>query len=277
MSKDLQTAVERWLEEQGYPLEMEAAWDANIAEFDVTQSDFFVDPETSESREINLTLTLSKISGNNYNSYRLFVECKSSPGSPWIIFGSHNVVKEGIKPLDLLQRITLEALTVCSKHGQESFHKIVENGQLKNIYPRPTEVDFVGHGLVQALGKRDAAYSALMSATKAAISNTGLYDRPGLSTPNLISFPVILIDSPLYLATFNQFTKKAELKPMEHGIIHWRHRVANQHNTAVYVVTKSYWKQFLKLCSESGHWWINHNHPEANTSSSRRVISRGVR
>jgi len=51
---DLKTKVEKWLNEQGYPLEMRVASVLQQGGFRVVQSEYFSDPETGDSRELDI-------------------------------------------------------------------------------------------------------------------------------------------------------------------------------------------------------------------------------
>ena len=54
MENDLEKRVADWLKTQGYPLEMRVASALREVGFDVSQSEYYNDPDTQTSREIDV-------------------------------------------------------------------------------------------------------------------------------------------------------------------------------------------------------------------------------
>jgi hypothetical protein len=86
--------VREWLEKQGYSLEMEAASEFRKVGFEVTQSSYYIDPETAKPREIDV----EAISGSSlgFVDVRFFI-CKSSD-KPWVLLCSPRHTPE-LQPL----------------------------------------------------------------------------------------------------------------------------------------------------------------------------------
>ena len=53
-NSEIEKKLKKWLNEQGYPLEMQVAESFRKAGFDVSQSDYYLDPETNILREIDV-------------------------------------------------------------------------------------------------------------------------------------------------------------------------------------------------------------------------------
>ena len=88
---DMDKKILDWLNEEGYPLEMQTASFAKDAGFDVSQSEYYIDPEDSGAREIDLVVNSINHNANYTKSYNLFIECKSSKkAKPWIVLSNEN-------------------------------------------------------------------------------------------------------------------------------------------------------------------------------------------
>lgn len=86
IGRDLPSQVKKWVEEQGYALEMRVAKVFRDNGFDVSQFDHFIDQESQDVRPVDVVATLSKDIGSSRVAIRLFVECKySAKDKPWVI------------------------------------------------------------------------------------------------------------------------------------------------------------------------------------------------
>jgi hypothetical protein len=72
-----------WLEKQGYPLEMKVAAQLRLkTQLHVRQGWHYQDPETAQSREIDIIATGSELHG--FAAVHFAIECKA-PNKPWMI------------------------------------------------------------------------------------------------------------------------------------------------------------------------------------------------
>ncbi len=85
----LSSKVRKWLEKQGYSLEMRVAQAFERAGFDVSQSSYYLDPESHSLREIDVVASTRCRIGSMWISVALFVECKYAH-KPWVVFTSQS-------------------------------------------------------------------------------------------------------------------------------------------------------------------------------------------
>jgi hypothetical protein len=83
-------SVRKWLQEQGYPLEMQAASAFREVGFEVQQSTYYQDPETDKAREIDVEATIKSHYG--FLNIKFFLECKSG-AKPWVLFCSEHTLR----------------------------------------------------------------------------------------------------------------------------------------------------------------------------------------
>lgn len=79
--------IKEWLDKQGYALEMRAALILEQAGFEVSQSVYYLDPEKSILREIDVTASMGKHFDNSWIAFKLFLECKYAV-KPWVVFAT---------------------------------------------------------------------------------------------------------------------------------------------------------------------------------------------
>ena len=77
-NNDLNKKIYDWLNKQGYPLEMEVAKSFQEAEFQVSQSEYYIDPESEDSREVDVVASASKSYFRKVVKIKFIVECKVS-------------------------------------------------------------------------------------------------------------------------------------------------------------------------------------------------------
>jgi hypothetical protein len=85
----LSDKVRGWLESQGFPLEMRAAAAFRQVGFEVRQSSYYIDPETSKGREIDVLASDPDILG--VVQIHLVIECKSHK-KPWVLLASDDTL-----------------------------------------------------------------------------------------------------------------------------------------------------------------------------------------
>lgn len=85
-NQDLPTQVKKWVEEQGYSLEMRVAKKFQENGFTVSQFEHFVDQESHSVRPVDVVASLSQDVGGSRVVVKLFVEYKySAKDKPWVI------------------------------------------------------------------------------------------------------------------------------------------------------------------------------------------------
>lgn len=260
MSNDLNSKVLGWLKEQGFPLEMEVASMAKAAGFEVSQSDYYLDPDGGEPREIDLVLSLHNFKDNFSLTYNLFVECKSSRDKPWLMFSTPNEMRTSITSENRIKLLELATSFISNDLGYSLLQRSTFNGNISNIFPRLDTELLLGYGATQAFAQAgDAPFKAMMSATKASLSHTERMGQLGLSTPMIFSTPVIVIDVPLLAVSFSPESNDLNVSEISRGNLYWKHVVGGRSRIGVYIVTKQELPAFLAECYASAQWWINVN------------------
>lgn len=258
MSESLESRVLGWLKEQGFPLEMEVASMAKAAGFEVSQSDYYLDPDGGDPREIDLVLSLHNFKGNFSLSYSLFVECKSSREKPWLLFCTQNELGETPTNDNQLEFIDLQSAFIANDLGSSLLLRSTFNGNVANLYPRLNTEPLLGYGITQAFAQAgDAPFKAMMSSTKAALSHTKRMGMFNVYVPIIFSTPVIVIDVPLLAVSFSSATNELQIAKIRRGTLFWKHVVGGRSRIGVYIVTKQELPAFLADCYASAKWWTN--------------------
>ncbi len=82
---DPKDAVDEFLRNNGYPLEMLVAKEFRKAGFEVYQSSIYVDKEKGKDREIDVTAYYWRIVDEIQVSIKVIIECKFAK-TPWVLF-----------------------------------------------------------------------------------------------------------------------------------------------------------------------------------------------
>ena len=190
------TEIKNWLTKHGYPLEMMVAQAFKEADFSALQSEYYDDPESGKSREIDVLASKVKSIGGVNIRIAFVVECKMSHDAPWLLFCWFS----NLAAVDWAARIIYCFLSSNINHLLSLLHDHDEMKKLP-IFRFPERV---GYSLVRALKAEghDVPYKAIMSASKAALAQVIRADKKsvnGYSTPTAeIVFPVVVIDAPLF-------------------------------------------------------------------------------
>ncbi len=257
MADSLEGRVASWLREQGYPLEMEAAWIAKDCGFDVSQSDYYLDPEDDQAREIDLVLTAQKFLNRFSISYTLFVECKSSREKPWLLFSTENYLLPPYADKYSIHPLTVYGAVIANDLGRDLLLQSMFDGNRENIYPRLDTAPTLGYGLAQAFSQgSDAPFKALMSAAKAALSHVKRFGSlEFLAIPFVFATPVVVIGVPLLSVVYTPGSPDLDIREINRGLLLWKHMVDGRSRIGVYVVQRSELSSFLADCYKSASWW----------------------
>jgi len=202
MQNELENKILDWLEKQGYPLEMTVARAFQEIDAGVSQSSYYIDPETEKPREIDVVARWTETEKIENNSIKLrlslFIECKSQQKGPWIIFSNGMKEKKNFLSMSLPATFTGHNLLVPS-----NFYPYDSSPRMNSMQGSP------GYGITQAFeSKADIPYQALMSSVKAAITEIRNADRlhqefspsgvPPVYIEAAIAIPIIVTDAPLF-------------------------------------------------------------------------------
>lgn len=102
MCDELNKKITDWVYAQGYPLEMRVARAFRTKKFRTTQSEYYIDPENGDSREIDVVASKQYTIDESLVKISVCVECKSTKKHPWVVFTSRDT--QLAKPASVVQR-----------------------------------------------------------------------------------------------------------------------------------------------------------------------------
>ena len=216
---DLESKVRSWLDEHGYPLEMEIARAMQLAEFGVVQAEYVEDADTGTARETDI-IAYEESRGENCRVLSaVTVECKSQKSKPWVLF-----TNPGSYPpyLSVSRRAT-------SERGRNVLRAISNRSEVQTLLPFALPKR-TAYGVTIALrDNQDLAYQALNSVAKAAL---GIVARlSAVESGNLIpiAFPIVVIEAPLFESYLDE-SGTLMVEPVETGFLIWRNPVIDKHS-----------------------------------------------
>ena len=226
---DCQAAVEKWLEKQGYPLEMRTSRTFQRRGWFLHQSRIYKDPTLGKDREIDV---LSFNDDPNKKLHGHFViECKWSPDKPWVLFVTAN---------QTLTSLGHFRSTPMTSRACEVTAPILE----ADIpwFPLFSGIE-EGYSVVQAFGREtpaDAAYSAVQSAVGAANFFAVDMDKDS-SDHSIVYVPTIVLAGPLFRCSLSDKGDVSVL-PINIGCV--LHRTID-FNACVHIVRESALDEFI--------------------------------
>lgn len=234
-----------WLGTQGYPLEMHVARVFQKAGARVVQSDYYVDPITQESREIDVVASWNSDIDRMMWRLSVVIECKASRDKPWVLFCSPDArlaatARVAQRAGSQLARIALREIASC------------RDVQALAMFQIP---DSPAYGLRQGFGdKSDVCFAAVSGAAAAAAAQSRLPDSQtsllgGFDILEII-LPVVVTDARLFSVLL---TAKGELEIKEQtiGVLLWRNPVVGLPHTIVHVVSSIALPEFSEMISRS--------------------------
>ena len=233
---NLKKSVSAWLEEQGYPLEMRVASILKKEGFRVIQSEYFSDPETGDSRELDIVAYAQKQIGEVLIRVSLIIECKRSVDKPWLLFKS----KESrlANPARVVQRAT-------NTLGSIYLRELCQNEEVQKL-SLFSLAENPAYGVTQALTSgKDICYSALTSVSKAAratvLKQENYYNRPVKLCS--IVFPVVAVSGRLFEVFLDKNTNVV-VEEIENGTLLWRNSIVGAPHTIINLVAEPNFEHF---------------------------------
>lgn len=194
MSEDLIPKIRKWLDEQGYPLEMKVARNFQGAGFSVSSSEYYIDPDEGKPREIDVIASMeTTISGVSFQ-LAFTVECKSSKKSPWVCFRAGRKQQRDPSVGFLARHATIQGRVLLVEISSNPDITTERMFHLPNNY---------AYGVTNVLKKSvDLPYQAIVGAQKASHSLIAHYDRiqkhPNPVHTVCIAFPLVVVDTPIF-------------------------------------------------------------------------------
>jgi hypothetical protein len=197
--------------------------------FRVSQSDYYVDPNTKRSREIDVVASIQKSTERYTARVQFVVECKSSIHKPWVVFASSGL--RLADPARVAQRGTSEI-------GMRALMLLAHRTEIQQLDLFTFE-ETVGYSLIQGFSKdSDTAFAALMGAANAAKAEAIDANRHSKMRHAFITFvfPLVAIDGKLFRCTLQ---KDAELgvEEIPAATLLWRNPVVDPSHTIVQLLT----------------------------------------
>src|SRR4051794_34375108 len=190
--------VLKWVDEQGFALEMRTAAAFKAAGFEVQQPIHYFDHESKKLREMDVHARYLDHSG--ILNVIFLVECKSSK-KPWVLLSSADTLS-GYNRLFSFAVTSERARRALSEHlpGMiETFDWLKKDG-------------IKGYSLRQAFSDIDSAYAAAVGLAKA---SSAMASHPVSRNHQLtFVFPILVVDSPIVQCVLNP-QGELESKPVE--------------------------------------------------------------
>jgi hypothetical protein len=260
MTTELQTKLVKWLNTQGYPLEMYVAQSFQKANFWVTQSDFYVDPDSGKSREIDVVAhrvteipAAKGVIQKSGNVLQVLIgcsiECKLAQNKPWVLFS-------GDKEYELHPGYS----GINSAIGDQFLYTVSEGWKEHQSLPLFKPRRFA-YGITQGFGgNEDTPYQAIQGTVKAAVGFANRVDDATKQAkekyPLSITFSAIVIDGNLFEAYLDE---KGEMviKEVEFGTLYWKGTIASRPSSVIYIVTKSALSTFIDQVSITSDSYVH--------------------
>lgn len=234
MSADKESAqrldlrIAKWLEQQGYPLEMQAASALRKCGLWVRQSAHYIDEESGKSREIDVLAIEQEHLG--MAEIYFVIECKTS-NKPWILFTSPHA-------LDNYNR--LFALGLFSSRGREAILNRWDEAEESLKWLKKDMRN--GYNLTAAFtGGEDSAFGAAASVVKAC--SFLLRKAENGPTKLIFTFPAIILSSPLFECYLDD-QGEIRVSEIDQGWLFFDARIAKFHGTCIRIVSQSALQQF---------------------------------
>lgn len=241
VSNNINKNIETWISKKGFPFEMEIARAFQSSGFIVTISDFYVDYETNDSREIDIiALRNSDREIKTPLQVCINIECKSSREKPWVLFVS-DAQPEHFIPFH----------TLCSKPFKSFLYEMypkLPNWKEFNKSPILNPNKYA-HSITQAFSSgKDLPFEAIMKTIKSAIYRVNDFDKRIFKSHNkyynIIVFPTIVIDTRLFECTLDK-ADKITINEVQSGVLFWKGINPITSSSIIQIVTKPAINDFI--------------------------------
>jgi hypothetical protein len=262
---DLQDQILQWLGGEGYPLEMRVAAAFQALEFGVAQGVYYSDPEKTTWRETDVHAFEEELYPEITVRVSFVVECKTSRDHPWLVF----IAAGGA----LLSRAHLR-FTPTTEIGRPFPVRLMRRAEILAL-PLFGDESSSGYGVVQALGKNDQSYPAVMSVSKAAVALAAETDRYSGVDPVLeLVFPVIVVDAPLFECRLGS-DGEPELTRVKRANLLWNNPAIGRGRTAIDVVSAEILEEYVSAAVESARYILKNSHEEVDLTTRKFLKDQG--
>lgn len=252
-SKAQQEALDKWLRASGYPLEMNTVSAFRDAGFMPSPSTYYVDPETSILRELDVLAGWWDVVGGAIVNLSFVAQCKKSE-LPWVLFSA--------TPGPTTFSRARFPLTTGSPLGQQFLHRTARLSDEVQYHPFVAGPVWTGYSLTAGLTMgQDVPYEAAITVIKAT-DHTVKEMEPDQQDDVVVQlvFPVIVVDSALYVCFLNA-DGEPETSLIDSGLLVWRRGGGSRRQRFIHVVTKPHLQQFAQGAAQFRATLLQHGAP----------------
>ena len=241
----IEEKLRTWLASQGYPLELMVARHFQRTGALVVQSDYYSDPVTQESREIDVVASWHDDIDRIFVRVSVLVECKASRDKPWLLFSS---------PETRLAAPARVAQRAGSQLARLALREIAKNNEVQAL-PMFQVPDCPAYGVRQGFAEKvDVCFAAISGVAAAAAAHSKLPDSQNSLLGRLdlleIILPVVVTDARLFSVLLDA-EGELEINERDSGVLLWRNPVVGLPHTIVHVVRSSSLPTFCEMISKS--------------------------
>lgn len=254
--ENLSDRIKDWLEKQGQSLEMRVAKSFRENGFEVSQFEYFVDEETQNIRQTDVTASISKHINNTLITVSVIIECKYAKAKPWVIlvtqqkfdrFSFFGRMLSGKHPSEWKSLPSIQgrlagkiALTLDKAGELEIFeinpagYAIMEARLDTNYKPDPNQQDYAYEAVMQVTKsiyfhdrKNEEIFRNIVKSFEDGFGTGDDFSPRGLSpTFGLdlnITIPLIVINGRLFESRLNE-QNEIEVSEIENGYVLMPHK-----------------------------------------------------
>lgn len=236
--------IAKWLNEQGFPLEMKVAKIFQENGFSVSSSIFYKDTSGGKAREIDVIAERGILLDHHIIfTISFIVECKYSLDKPWILFRSNN--NRGKKILTNYDNASYYGAVTLLEIGNTS---VCTENELFQIPEYPY------YGVRRAFDNgKDMPFTALMEVCKGLLAQKeyvdSFYSKPNTYNISLF-FPLIIVDGRLY-ETFLDNASQLNVQEIDSGILFLNSPDLNNERFYVRIIDFGKFGDQIKLLSKA--------------------------
>jgi hypothetical protein len=206
----------------------------------VIQSDYYKDPESGDSREIDVVAYRQVDLSGLQVRVSFFIECKLSKDKPWIVFTS-----EKTRLADRARIVQRPA----TRTGAKLLQQLSLDPEMLKL-PLFRFAPFIGYSVTQAFTSgHDVSYGAATSVSKAALAETVELNRADVPVC-LIAFPAVVIDGKIF-ATALAENGQLQISATESATLIWRNPIIREPHTIIHLTTLDGLETYCRECYES--------------------------
>lgn len=244
---ELSDRVKAWIQSQGYPLEMRVANAFLKSGLRVVQADYYTDPDTQTSREIDVIASAQSDYGNYVVRLNVIVECKVSRDKPLILLTS---------PHKRLYPAAQVAQQAANRTGRKLLMRAAKTEKYQQL-PLFRFPERQAYGALQAFNSgSDIAYAASMSAAKAAAALVSRSETQGELTFAEIVIPSVVVDGRMFDCHLDSIGKVL-IEEVEEGLLIWRNPVVGMPHTMIRFITLPFLDRFVERVKQTADSVLN--------------------